>query len=66
MRAELTSLYFEPDTSTLPSGPSEFALLARMSVGPPDVADGEAFDITVCTPQRLSHPSRAGGIFQGG
>lgn len=58
MRADLKSLYIEPDTSTLPSDPAEFVFLARMSVGPPDGADGETFDITVCTPEWLSKQSR--------
>jgi hypothetical protein len=61
MRADLKSLYLEPDTSTLPRDPAEFVFLARMTVAQPDSTDGETFDITVCTAEWLSKQCRADG-----
>src|SRR4051794_34462728 len=64
MRAVLKSLYLEPDPSRLPADPAEFALLARMAVGPPDTPGEESFDVTVCTPEWLAKTcSQAGGIY---
>lgn len=64
MRAVLKSLDLEPDPSTLPDDPSEFSLLARMIVGPPDTHGEESFDVTICTPEWLAKAcSQAGGIY---
>ncbi len=64
VRAVLKSLDLEPDPATLPSDPAEFALLARLYVGPPDSPGEESFDIAVCTPQWLSQQCHAnGGIY---
>ena len=64
MRAVLKSLDLEPDPSTLPDDPAEFAILARMIVGPPDTPGEESFDVTVCTPEWLANACRrAGGIY---
>jgi hypothetical protein len=64
VRAILKSLDLDPDPSTLPSDPSEFALLARMIVGPPDTPGEESFDVTVCSPEWLAKRCREiGGIY---
>lgn len=64
MRAVLKSLDFEPDPAALPDDAAEFALLARIIVGPPDTAGEESFDVTVCTPESLAKAcSDAGGIY---
>lgn len=64
MRAALKSLDLEPDPSTLPDDAGEFALLARMIVGPSDAPEEESFDLTVCTPEWLAKAcSNAGGIY---
>ncbi|MEU4218077.1 Imm8 family immunity protein [Actinoplanes sp. NPDC026623] len=64
MRAVLKSLDLDPDPSTLPADPSEFALLARMIVGPPDTPGEESFDVTVCSPEWLAKTCReVGGIY---
>ena len=64
MRAVLKSLDLDPDPSTLPDDPSDFALLARMIVGPPDTPGEESFDVTVCSPQWLAKTCReVGGIY---
>jgi hypothetical protein len=64
MRAVLKSLDLEPDPSTLPDDAAEFALLARMIVGPPDTSGEESFDVTVCTPEWLAKAcSKVGGIY---
>ncbi len=64
MRATLRSLDLDPDPATLSADPAEFALLARLYVGPSDGPGEESFDITVCTPEWLSERCRAqGGIY---
>jgi Immunity protein 8 len=64
MRAQLKSLDLDPDPATLPGDPAEFALLARMLVGPSDGPGEESFDITVCTPEWLAQACRkVGGIY---
>ena len=64
MRAALKSLDLEPDPATLSGDPSEFALLARMSIGSPDGPGMESFDITVCTPEWLAKQCVAvGGVY---
>ena len=64
VRAVLKSLDLDPDPSTLPDDPSDFALLARMIVGPPDTPGEESFDVTVCSPQWLAKTCReVGGIY---
>lgn len=64
MRAQLKSLDLDPDPATLSADPTEFSLLARMIVGPPDSAGEESFDITVCTPEWLGERCREqGGIY---
>ena len=64
MRAVLKSLDFEPDPSTLPADPAQFALLARMIVGQPDTPGEELFDVTVCSPEWLAQACRrVGGIY---
>ncbi|MBG0569191.1 Imm8 family immunity protein [Actinoplanes aureus] len=63
-RAALKSLDLDPDPSTLPGDPSEFALIARMIVGPPDSPGEESFDVTVCSPEWLAKTCReVGGIY---
>ncbi len=62
-RADLKSLYIEPDTSTLPSDPAEFVFLARMSVGPPDGADGETFDIPSAPLSGSRNNPADGGVY---
>jgi len=60
----LKSLDLDPEPSTLPGDPSEFALLARMIVGPPDAPGEESFDVTVCSPEWLAKKCHeAGGIY---
>ncbi|GAA4978190.1 Imm8 family immunity protein [Actinoplanes utahensis] len=64
MRAVLKSLALDPDPSTLPDDPSQFALLARMMVGSPGTPGEESFDVTVCSPQWLAKICReVGGIY---
>jgi hypothetical protein len=64
VRAVLKSLDLDPEPSTLPGDPSEFALLARMIVGPPDAPGEESFDVTVCSPEWLAKKCHeAGGIY---
>ena len=64
MRAQLKSLDLDPDPATLPGDSAEFALLARMLVGPADGSGEESFDITVCTPEWLGRACRrVGGIY---
>jgi hypothetical protein len=64
MRAQLKSLDLDPDPATLPGVPAEFALRARMLVGPADGPGEESFDITVCTPEWLAQTCRkVGGIY---
>ncbi|MBG0568689.1 Imm8 family immunity protein [Actinoplanes aureus] len=64
VRAALKSLDLDPDPSTLPGDPSEFALIARMIVGPPDTPGEESFDVTVCSPEWLAKTCReVGGIY---
>ena len=64
MRAVLKSLDLEPDPASLSDDPAEFALLARMYVGPADSPGKESFDLTVCTPEWLSKQCRAvGGVY---
>jgi len=64
VRAALKSLDLDPDPSTLPGDPSEFVLLARMIVGPPDMPGEESFDVTVCSPEWLAKTCReVGGIY---
>ena len=64
MRAELKNLDLDPDPATLPGDPAEFALLARMYVGPADGPGEESYDLTVCTPEWLAKMCRnAGGIY---
>lgn len=60
MRPSLKSLDLEPDPATLPSDPAEFAVRARMIVGPDDGPGEESFDITVCTPEWLSRAADSG------
>jgi hypothetical protein len=60
MRAVLKSLDLEPDPVTLPGDPAEFALHARMIVGPADGPGEESFDVTVCTPGWLSRAADGG------
>jgi len=64
MRAVLKSLDLEPDPSALSDDPAEFAMLARMIVGPPDTPGEESFDVTVCTPEWLAEAcGQVGGIY---
>lgn len=64
MRATLKSLDLDPDPSTLPGDPSEFALLARMIVGAPNTPGEESFDVTICSPEWLAKTCRhVGGIY---
>lgn len=64
VRAVLKTLVFDPYPSTLPGDPSEFHLLARMIVGPPDTPGGESFEVTVCSPEWLAKTCReVGGIY---
>ena len=64
MRAVLKSLDLDPDPSTLPDDPSEFALLARMIVGPSGPPGEESFDVTVCSPEWLAKKcDEVGGIY---
>jgi hypothetical protein len=64
MHAVLKSLDLDPDPSSLPGDPAEFALLARMIVGPADSPGEESFDVTVCSPEWLAEASRkVGGIY---
>jgi len=64
VRAQLKFLDLEPDPATLSGDPSEFALRARMIIGPPDTPGEESFDTTVCTPEWLAEQCRAqGGIY---
>jgi hypothetical protein len=64
VRAVLKSLDLDPDPSTLPDDPSEFALLARLIVGPLDTPGEESFDVTVCSPEWLAKTCReVGGIY---
>jgi hypothetical protein len=63
MRAELKALDLEPDPSTLPEDPAEFALLARVYAGPADGPGEESFDITVCSPEWLAAACRQVGFY---
>lgn len=64
VRALLKHLSLEPDPSTLPDNPAEFAMLARMIVGPEGTPGEESFDITVCTPEWLARAcAEVGGIY---
>ena len=64
MRAALRSLDLEPDPSMLSGDPADFALHARMIVGPADAPGEESFDVTVCTPEWLAGACRrTGGIY---
>lgn len=64
VRAALKRLHLDPDPSTLPDDPSEFALRAGMIVGTPDTPGEESFDVTVCSPQWLAKTCReVGGIY---
>jgi hypothetical protein len=62
----LKSLDLDPDPSMLHGDPSEFAMLARMIVGPPGTLGEESFDVTVCSPEWLAKTCReVGGIYNG-
>jgi hypothetical protein len=64
MRAQLKSLSLDPDPASLSGEPVEFALAARLLVGPADGSGEESFDVTVCTPEWLAAACRqAGGIY---
>jgi len=60
MRAELKSLWLEPDPATLSGDPAAFALNARLMIGPADGPGEESFDVTICTPEWLSVAARGG------
>jgi hypothetical protein len=53
MRADVRSLFLEPDPRTLSEDPAEFAFLVSLSVGPSDGPGEETFGVQVCTPEWL-------------
>jgi hypothetical protein len=64
MRAELKSLNLDPDPATLSGDPAQFALTARMIVGPEGGPGEESYELTVCTAEWLADACRsAGGIY---
>ncbi len=65
MRAQLKRLELNPDPAALSGDLTEFSLLARMIVGPPDGPGEESFDLTVCTPEWLAVTCRkdGGGLY---
>jgi hypothetical protein len=64
VRAVLKSLDLDPEPSTLRGDPSEFALVARMFVGPLGMPGEESVDVTICSPEWLAKTCRAvGGIY---
>ena len=65
MRAVVRSVYFDPDPRRLPADPSEFLLLARLSVGPSDGPGEESFDVEVCTPEWLARRCAVEGYVDG-
>jgi hypothetical protein len=65
MKAIVSGLSFHPDPRTLPATPEDFSFYLEVRVGAAPKGGGEAFGVTVCSPEWLAKKCETEGYFPG-